>query len=81
MNSSFPQTKYMSISDSQGERWHRNRQISLFYLNGITVGEEDQGEVLSVVDDDNFLSFSRVGSKIELILYSYQAKVPGISFK
>ena len=69
------------ISDSQGEPWHINREISLFYLNGITVAEEEQCEVLSVVDDDNFLSFSRVDSKIELILYSYQAKVQGISFK
>ena len=69
------------ISDSQGEPWHIHREISLFYLNGITVAEEEQCEVLSVVDDDNFLSFSRVDSKIELILYSYQAKVQGISFK
>ena len=42
------------ISDSQGEPWHRNREISLFYLNGITVGEEDQCEVLLVVDYENF---------------------------
>ena len=66
------------ISDSQEERWHRNREISLFYLNRITVGEEDQCEVLAIENDNKF---SSVDSKIEWILDSYQAKVPKVSFK
>ena len=66
------------ISDSQEERWHRNREISVFYLNGITVGEEDQCEVLAIQNDNNF---SSVDSKIEWILDSHQAQVPKVSFK
>ena len=66
------------ISDSQEERWHRNREISVFYLNGITVGEEDQCEVLAIENDNNF---SSVDSKIGWILDSYQAKAQEMSFK
>ena len=66
------------ISDSQEERWHRNREITLFYLNRITVNEEDQCEVLLVVDDKNL---PRDGSNIRSILDAYQAQVQGASFK
>ena len=63
------------ISDSSEERWHRNREITVFYLNRITVSEEDQSEVLFVVDDKNLPT---VGSKCDLF---YQAQVQGMSFK
>ena len=66
------------ISDSQEERWHRNREISLFYLNRITVGEDDKCEVLAIENDNNF---SSVDSKIGWILDSYQAKAQEMSFK
>ena len=66
------------ISDSQEERWHRNREISLFYLNRITASEEDQSEILAIENDNNF---SSVDSKIGWILDSYQAKAQEMSFK
>ena len=65
------------ISDSQEERWHRNREITLFYLNRITVIEEDQCEVLLVVDDKNF---PRIGSNKQSILDAYQAQIQGVGF-
>ena len=66
------------ISDSQEERWHRNREISLFYLNRITVGEDGECEVLAIENDNNF---SSVDSKIGWILDSYKAKAQEMSFK
>ena len=66
------------ISDSQEERWHRNREITLFYLNRISVIEEDQCEVLLVVDDKNFPGDR---SNIHSILDAYQAQVQGVGFK
>ena len=66
------------ISDSQEERWHRNLEISLFYLNRITASEEDQSEILAIENDNNF---SSVDSKIGWILDSYQAKAQEMSFK
>ena len=92
MTSSFPVetfhnnwAKYMSekqayiffISDSQVERWHRNREITLFYLNRITVSEEYQCEVLLVVDDKNLPR----DIQIQSILDAYQAQVKGAGFK
>ena len=65
------------ISDSQEERWHRKREITLFYLNRITVIEEDQCEVLLVVDDKNF---PRIGSNKQSILDAYQAQIQGVGF-
>ena len=66
------------ISDSQEERWHRNLEISLFYLNRITVDEDDKCEVLAIENENNF---SSVDSKIGWILDSYQAKAQEMSFK
>ena len=60
------------ISDSQEERWHRNREICLTYLNRITVGEEDQCEVLLVINDRNFTTIdSTILTRINLQVINY----------
>ena len=77
------------VSDSPYE-WQRNQEIFLFYLNRISVNEDDQCEVISVKDveywdydpwsmsrlnDDEDLSIVKLQNSINEALYSYESQV------